>query len=397
MIERDIIRLHDTESNLASKMRAGQDGYSTDTHKYFHKMPDGTLVEYGKQGPPGPAGDPGDIDAVGVLKGTGTEVVAASPDTDFVYPTATRVVDADGNVYKTVRIGNQLWMAEDYRCTKLDDGTDISQVTGSSWTSTSDPAYCHYSNDSQYAILYNAHAAMHSDFCPAGWRIPTDADWDKLVSYLTRTGHDYDGGFGTDAVNRAICKPNVWDSDDEPGSPGLNPELCGSSGLGLTPVGKRDDFSGNFSGGGDSQSSGYYWSSTLYQSSTDTYWVRAAQRIRSYLYRTAEHERSGLGVRMVLDLPSYMDGEVHYTSKRVIAEGGPSGTPESVSPAGVNRVQVTPLDGSAYYQLEAGHDGQTLIIENRSSSITAVFDFGYVSSDSGQMLIYSDDTWMPIS
>ena len=70
------------------------------------------------------------------------------------------VTDIDGNVYRTVRIGTQLWMKENLRTTRLDDGSPIPYVTSNAeWGSISTPAYCWYDHDSKhkndYGALYN--------------------------------------------------------------------------------------------------------------------------------------------------------------------------------------------------------------------------------------------------
>jgi hypothetical protein len=57
------------------------------------------------------------------------------------------VTDADGNVYQTVKIGNQVWMVENLRTTKYDDGTPIPLVTDSAaWEALTTPGYCYYEN-----------------------------------------------------------------------------------------------------------------------------------------------------------------------------------------------------------------------------------------------------------
>lgn len=58
------------------------------------------------------------------------------------------VTDYDGNVYRTVKIGNQVWMAQNYKCTKYNNGTSIPNVTdNSTWTSLTTGAMCAYNND----------------------------------------------------------------------------------------------------------------------------------------------------------------------------------------------------------------------------------------------------------
>jgi len=98
--------------------------------------------------------------------------------------------DVDGNKYKTVRIGSQIWMAENLKVTKFRDGTPITYISDPlQWMSTSVAAYCYYDNQPEYAHkygnLYNWHA-MNSEkgLAPKGWRIPTEEDIRILVNYL---------------------------------------------------------------------------------------------------------------------------------------------------------------------------------------------------------------------
>lgn len=100
------------------------------------------------------------------------------------------VTDADGNVYKTVKIGNQWWMAENLKTTKYHDGTPIPLVTDSIvWSSLTSPGYCWYNNDSgayknTYGALYNWYAVSTGKLAPSGWHVPTDAEWKILTDFL---------------------------------------------------------------------------------------------------------------------------------------------------------------------------------------------------------------------
>ena len=104
---------------------------------------------------------------------------------------AQTVTDVDGNVYKTVKIGNQVWMAENLKVTHYRNGKPIPLVTESNtaWDTLNTPAYCYYSNDKKnialYGCLYNVYAMSNSNnICPKGWHIPSDEEWLELVTYL---------------------------------------------------------------------------------------------------------------------------------------------------------------------------------------------------------------------
>lgn len=100
------------------------------------------------------------------------------------------VTDVDGNVYHTVTIGTQVWMVENLKTTKYNDGTAIPLVTdGTAWSGLTTPAYCWYNNDeatykNTYGALYNWFTVNSGKLSPTGWHVPTDAEWVTLITYL---------------------------------------------------------------------------------------------------------------------------------------------------------------------------------------------------------------------
>jgi len=99
------------------------------------------------------------------------------------------VVDVDSNVYKTVVIGKYIWMADNLKTTKFNNGTEIPFVTGSSnWSVLNDAAYCWYDDDKGnsviYGALYNFFAVNTGKLCPKGWRVPSDEEWKYLEGYV---------------------------------------------------------------------------------------------------------------------------------------------------------------------------------------------------------------------
>jgi len=103
----------------------------------------------------------------------------------------TKIADVDGNYYKVVTIGSQVWMAENLRTTKNKYGVSLNLVKRTpDWVTTfhdHEPAVCWYNfdveNKSDYGGLYNAWSITF-EICPEGWRIPDLTDWRKLLSYL---------------------------------------------------------------------------------------------------------------------------------------------------------------------------------------------------------------------
>ena len=108
------------------------------------------------------------------------------------------VSDIDGNNYKTIQIGTQIWMAENLKTTKLNDGSAIHNVTDfSTWDTLTTPGYCWYNNDAKtykvaYGALYNGFTVETGKLCPSDWHVPTNDEWTTLETFLG--GSDVAGG-----------------------------------------------------------------------------------------------------------------------------------------------------------------------------------------------------------
>jgi uncharacterized protein (TIGR02145 family) len=99
------------------------------------------------------------------------------------------VTDQDGNVYHTVTIGTQVWMVENLKTTRLNDGTQIPNVVDSnSWGYLTTPAYCYYNNwqsyGQTYGVLYNWFAVESGKLAPKGWHVPSKTELEILQLYL---------------------------------------------------------------------------------------------------------------------------------------------------------------------------------------------------------------------
>jgi uncharacterized protein (TIGR02145 family) len=101
------------------------------------------------------------------------------------------VTDIDGNSYSTVKIGTQVWMAENLRTTKLNDGTVIPNVIdGTNWNNLTTTGRCAFNNTTNsdsintFGLIYNAYTIQTNKLCPTGWHIPTSAEFQILITYL---------------------------------------------------------------------------------------------------------------------------------------------------------------------------------------------------------------------
>jgi uncharacterized protein (TIGR02145 family) len=168
------------------------------------------------------------------------------------------VTDVDGNVYKTIQIGTQVWMAENLNVTKYSDGTPIQQVTSPlALGKLTTGAWCYYNNNPAngpiYGKLYNWYAAVgiydasglynssyRKQIAPAGWHLPTQSDWLTLINFLG--GSTVAGGKMKEAGITHWTSPNTADN---------------SSGFTALPGGACDNYSF-----GQMSEWGSWWSST---------------------------------------------------------------------------------------------------------------------------------------
>jgi uncharacterized protein (TIGR02145 family) len=100
------------------------------------------------------------------------------------------ITDIDGNIYQTVKIYKQIWMAENLRTTKYNNGTTVPLVSDSTeWFNLESPGYCWYNNDEAsyrkiYGALYNFYTVNTAKICPTGWHVPTERELRNLILKL---------------------------------------------------------------------------------------------------------------------------------------------------------------------------------------------------------------------
>jgi uncharacterized protein (TIGR02145 family) len=196
------------------------------------------------------------------------------------------VTDIDGNVYQTIKIGNQWWMAENLKVTHYQNGDGIPNVMDLPiWSVLSKGAYCNYNNDTNnvatYGRLYNWFALTNSrNIAPAGWHVPNDAEWDTLIYYLG--GYAVAGGKMKEAGFAHWRGPNTGATNE-----------CGFTAL---PGGGRSPLADNYDG---METDAYFWSST------DIYGIYAWRRVLGYngsdVARDYLYKQYGYSVRCVKD------------------------------------------------------------------------------------------------
>ena len=192
--------------------------------------------------------------------------------------------DLDGNIYKTVQIGNQTWMAENLKTTKYNDGTAIPLVIdNAAWLGLTIPAYCWYENDTtnknSYGALYNGYAINTGKLCPTGWHVSSDQEWSSLVAYLG--GENVAGSKLKETGTTHWTKPNS--------------EATNESGFTALPGGSRYTNGFFFT----IKNLGYWWSSI--ESKSLNGWYRSMYNRNSAVSRNFYDLTNGFSVRCVKD------------------------------------------------------------------------------------------------
>ena len=212
--------------------------------------------------------------------------------------TSGTMTDQDGNVYQTVKIGEQWWMAENLKVTHYSNGDPVTNVTDdATWAGLSTSAYCVYdnadSNVSTYGLLYNWYAAVDSrNIAPTGWHVPTDAEWKELEMYLGMSQGDADNTNwrGTDEGSK-LKNTSGWAHSEDSNGNGSN-----ESGFVALPGGYRDNGNGVYYSVG---AFGIWWSADEYGA------AYALGRTLSYdhldVNRNGRYKQDGLSIRLIKD------------------------------------------------------------------------------------------------
>lgn len=183
------------------------------------------------------------------------------------------VKDIDGNKYKTIEIGAQVWMAENLKTTRYNDGTSIVQVKKyKAWAALSTPAFCWYNNDSTnkepYGALYNWYAVNTGKLCPEGWHVPTDEDWKALQTFLR---DDANAGLALKEAGITHWRRPNTDANN-------------SSGFTALPGGYRD-YQGPFN---LLRADGFWWTSS------ESTWYSSGATPTMAFYRNLRYDDNGL-------------------------------------------------------------------------------------------------------
>lgn len=201
------------------------------------------------------------------------------------------VTDADDNVYQTVAIGNQVWMAENLRTTRYRNGDLIPYITDDTdWTNLSTPGYCWHANDAQLSLtlgaLYNWYAIQSSaNICPEGWHVPTNGDWQTLFDHLG--GNSVAGG-KLKEVGTLEDMTGYWYAP--------NTGATNESGFGARSGGPRSYSNGMF---GSRGLNAYFWSST--ELDVDKAYARALGNSTAGVISSSYDKRNGHFCRCVKD------------------------------------------------------------------------------------------------
>jgi uncharacterized protein (TIGR02145 family) len=195
------------------------------------------------------------------------------------------IKDIDGNVYNTVQIGNQVWMKQNLKTSRYNDGMDIpNYLSNQNWSGQNTGAWSYYNNDenynSLYGKLYNWYAVETGKLCPTGWHVPTDNEWTILTDYL--------GGESVASPKLREVGTDHWTSPNT----GATDEV----GFTALPGGYRQD-SGGFQ---LTRNDGYWWSSTL-NPDNNNYWFRWLIYNGASVARYFTNKRFGFSVRCLRD------------------------------------------------------------------------------------------------
>lgn len=245
---------------------------------------------------------------VAYITGMGSPFADVTFTTRGNLPDSGTVTDIDGNVYNYITIGNQTWMVENLRTTRLRDGTPIPHVKDSTkWTLSWDNqglqtslSYCDYKNDTvygkKYGHIYDIQASR-SVIAPKGWHVPTRSDWFILINYLISNGYNFDKSTEENRIGKSLASGTTdWlmGTYYDEGSIIKNLTLNNSTGFTALPGGYRSR-DGVFKDVGVTCS---LWSSTHYYQYNFYVYLESG---RIDLFLDDSYKLSGMYIRCIRD------------------------------------------------------------------------------------------------
>lgn len=206
------------------------------------------------------------------------------------FTTQQAVTDIDGNFYQMITIGTQVWMGENLKVTHYLNGDPIPNVTGDlDWSILNTGALCNYGNIPEnsmtYGALYNWYAVNDSrGIAPAGWHIPTDAEWDILTTFLG--GSSVAGGL-IKSTGTIEAGDGYWFTP--------NTGATNANSFSAYPAGTRDAWGPFINLGYE----GHWWSATSVMNIS--VWTRGVNYNNTILTRYPDDLTYGFSVRCVKD------------------------------------------------------------------------------------------------
>jgi uncharacterized protein (TIGR02145 family) len=201
------------------------------------------------------------------------------------------VTDVDGNVYKTVKIGNQWWMAENLKVTRFNDGSSLDFYAisdgNSLWSGAVNPSYTEI-NDSIFGYLYNFSTVENSlNIAPEGWHVPTDEDWKTLEEEIGMSSEETQS-LGWRGGNEAEKLTSLYSA----GWP-ASATLFGTNEFGFNakPAGCRV-FNGETNGG----AMAFWWTAST---SGNEGWYRYIDANQTRIFRQHTYKGYGMSIRCV--------------------------------------------------------------------------------------------------
>ncbi len=216
----------------------------------------------------------------------------------LLYTQGNGVTDIDGNFYPSIIINGQEWMQENLKVGHYRNGDPITTgLDDAAWEITTNGAYGinenNMANNTIYGKLYNWYAVNDSrNLCPAGWHVPSDAEWTTMINYL-----DPNAAGGETQPNVAGGKMKSTGTLDNGDGLWYGPDLQEANESGFTglPSGYCWDVGGYLA----VSIEGFWWSRS--ENDFSSSWSRGLFYNSSSVLRSFSNKHYGFSIRCLRD------------------------------------------------------------------------------------------------